>query len=115
MMTGRKVEAAECLRIGLCEQVVPPGEARPAAEELAQEISRFPQACMRADRRSVYLQHGLPELDALRQEWGNCAGVFRAEGAKGAARFADGAGRHGEFAQAGPETGAPLPRRSIPV
>ena len=49
-MTGRKVEAEECLRIGLCEKVVPRGEARKAAEAMAQEIARFPQACVRADR-----------------------------------------------------------------
>ncbi|HUH84618.1 MAG TPA: crotonase/enoyl-CoA hydratase family protein [Stellaceae bacterium] len=97
IMTGRKVEAEECLRIGLCEKVVPKGKARRAAETMAQEIARFPQLCMRADRRSVYLQHGLPERDALEREWNNCAGVFRAEGAAGAARFAQGAGRHGDF------------------
>jgi len=97
IMTGRKVEAEECLRIGLCEKVVPKGQARRAAEELAQEIARFPQACMRADRRSVYLQYGLPEDAALQREWSNSTGVFKAEGAAGAARFAKGAGRHGDF------------------
>src|SRR6185295_10195560 len=60
IITGRKVEAAECLRIGLCERVVPEGEARSAAAELARQIAGFPQVCVRADRRSVYLQHGLP-------------------------------------------------------
>jgi enoyl-CoA hydratase len=58
IMTG--VDAEECLRIGLCEMVVPEGQARRAAEEMAHGIARFPQACVRADRRSVYLQHGRP-------------------------------------------------------
>jgi len=31
IMTGRKVDAIECLRIGLCEMVVPKGQARQAA------------------------------------------------------------------------------------
>jgi enoyl-CoA hydratase len=97
IMTGRKVDAEECLRIGLCEKLVAEGRARVAAEELAREISRFPQACVRADRYSVYLQYGLPEQDALRVEWNNCKGTFKAEGAAGAARFAQGAGRHGDF------------------
>jgi enoyl-CoA hydratase len=97
IMTGRKVNAEECLRIGLCEKVVPDGQARHAAEEMAQQISRFPQACLRADRRSVYLQHGLPVIAALESEWDNCSGIFKAEGAAGAARFAGGAGRHGDF------------------
>ena len=43
IMTGRKVEAEECLRIGLCEKVVAKGQARQAAEEMAEEIARFPQ------------------------------------------------------------------------
>jgi enoyl-CoA hydratase len=97
IMTGRKVEAEECLRIGLCEKVVARGHAREAAEEMAREIARFPQVCVRADRRSVYLQHGLPEHAALEREWTNCEGVLKAEGSAGAARFAAGAGRHGDF------------------
>jgi len=97
IMTGRKVDAEECLRIGLCEMVVPKGLAREAAETMARRIGAFPQACVRADRRSIYLQHGLPEREALEREWRNCAGVFKAEGAAGAARFTDGAGRHGNF------------------
>ncbi len=98
IMTGRKVDAEECLRIGLCEMVVPKGQARRAAEDMAHEIARFPQAAVRADRRSVYLQHGLPERAALEREWTNCTGIFAAEGAAGVARFANGAGRHGDFA-----------------
>ncbi len=88
IMTGRKVDAEECLRIGLCEMVVPKGQARRAAEDMAHEIARFPQAAVRADRRSVYLQHGLPERAALEREWTNCTGIFAAEGAAGVARFA---------------------------
>lgn len=97
IMTGRKVGADECLRIGLCERVVPRGQARQAAEEMAQEIASFPQLSLRADRRSVRLQYGLSERAALEKEWYNCTGVFNAEGAAGVARFTKGAGRHGDF------------------
>ena len=97
IMTGRKVEADECLRIGLCERIVPKGLAREAAEQMAKEIAEFPQLAVRADRRSVYLQRGMPELMALETEWFNGTGIFKAEGAAGAARFASGAGRHGRF------------------
>src|SRR5437016_7046687 len=45
ILTGRKVPADECLRIGLAERVVPDGTSRAAAEELAREIARFPQEC----------------------------------------------------------------------
>jgi enoyl-CoA hydratase len=99
IMTGRRVDADECLRIGLCEMLVPNGHARQAAEEMAHNLTRFPQACMRADRRSVLLQYGLPEDVAVKQEWYNCTGVFKSEGAAGAARFAEGAGRHGDSAR----------------
>lgn len=97
ILTGRQVRAEECLRIGLCEMVVPKGEARRAAEEMAQEIARFPQLCVRADRRAVYMQHGLPDQVAVEQEWRNCSGVFKAEGAAGVATFTSGVGRHGDF------------------
>jgi enoyl-CoA hydratase len=96
ILTGRKVEAQECLQIGLCERVVPHGESRRAAETLALELTKFPQECMRADRRSVWLQEGLSERDALRAEWKNSMPVFEREGAAGAARFASGKGRHGD-------------------
>ena len=97
IMTGRKVPADECLRIGACEQLVPDGESRAAAEALAAEIARYPQGCMRADRRSVYLQHGLQVEDALRSEWENSVGTLAAEGVAGASRFKSGKGRHGSF------------------
>jgi enoyl-CoA hydratase len=100
IMTGRKVGADECLRIGFCEKVVPKGQARQAAEDMACTIAGFPQLSLRADRRSIYRQHGLPERAALEKEWYNCTGVFKAEGAAGVARFAGGAGRHGDFGAA---------------
>jgi enoyl-CoA hydratase len=97
ILTGRKVEAGEALRINLCEQVVPDGQSRQRAEALAHEIARFPQACMRADRRSVYRQEGQSLREAMRYEWTNGVPAFRAEGAAGAARFASGKGRGGNF------------------
>jgi enoyl-CoA hydratase len=97
ILTGRKVTAEEALRINLCEHVVPDGESRQRAEALAHEIARFPQACMRADRRSVYRQEGLGLREAMRYEWDNGVPAVRAEGTAGAARFASGKGRHGNF------------------
>ena len=96
-MTGRKVEAEECYRIGLCEKVVPAGKAREAAEAMAAEIARFPQAAMLADRRSIIETQGMQTRDGLRREWANGLDAVRTEGATGAARFAAGAGRHGDF------------------
>ena len=96
IQTGRRVNADEALAIGLCEYLVPEGEARQRAEALAHDIARFPQSCMRADRRSVRAQHGLNLRDALRQEWyGSKTEVTK--GIEGAARFANGKGRGGDF------------------
>src|SRR5271163_544742 len=41
ILTGRPVEAAEALAMGLANRVVPPGASRQAAEALAAEIARF--------------------------------------------------------------------------
>ena len=97
ILTGRKVPAEECLAIGACEKVVANGQSRQAAEAMAHEIARFPQECVRADRRSVYLQHGLPVREALESEWRNSQAIVDAEGIAGAARFANGKGRHGNY------------------
>ena len=97
ILTGRQVMADECERIGLCEYVVPDGKARQKAEELAAQIAAFPQRCVRADRRSTIDQQGLSERDGLINEWRTSQEVVAAEGVAGATRFAEGAGRHGDF------------------
>jgi len=99
ILTGRKVPADECLHIGLCEYVTPKGGARRKAEELAQEIARFPQVCVRADRRSAINSRGLSVRDGLIQEWYNGREALIADGVDGATRFKDGLGRHGDFAK----------------
>src|SRR3977135_1595268 len=93
ILTGRKVPAEESLRIGACEHVVADGESRQFAEAMAHDIARFPQACMRADRRSAYMQQGLTLREAMRKEWYNGLPAFKAEGIAGAERFASGKGR----------------------
>lgn len=97
IMTGRKVPAEEALRIGMCEKVVESGQARYAAEQMAHEIERFPQAAVRADRRSVHETYGLSVREALRREWANGVEAHWQEGASGAGRFASGLGRSGDF------------------
>jgi enoyl-CoA hydratase len=96
ILTGRPVGASEAHEIGLVNRLVPPGQARAEAERLAAEIARFPQACMRADRLSVLEAAGLPEREALANELRHGTAVL-GEAMTGAARFAGGAGRHGEF------------------
>ena len=96
ILTGRRVDADEALKIGLCEYVVHEGDARAKAEALAHDIARFPQSCMRADRRSVRTQHGLSMRKALQQEWKGSKDEVTI-GIEGAARFSSGKGRGGDF------------------
>lgn len=96
ILTGRKVEAAEALQMGLANRVVPTGQAREAAIHLARQLAAFPQATMRADRESALRQWDLPLGEALHQEWER--GRERIPDAlEGARRFASGQGRHGKF------------------
>ena len=99
ILTGRKVPADECLRIGLCEYLGPNGEVRAKAEQLAHDIAAFPPTCVRADRRSAIKSQGLSIRDALIQEWYNGRAALIKDGVVGAARFKDGLGRHGDFSK----------------
>ena len=83
--------------MGLVNRVVPKGTSRAAAEQLAAEIAAFPQLCMRADRSSALHQFDRPLPEAILQEFNGGLAALQAEGVQGAARFAGGAGRHGDF------------------
>jgi enoyl-CoA hydratase len=95
------VGAAEALQMGLASRVVPAGTSRQAAEQLAGQIAAFPQACMRADRRSAHEQFDLALAEALRNEHRGGLRVLASESLDGARQFAAGAGRHGEFKKPG--------------
>ncbi|MEV0566024.1 crotonase/enoyl-CoA hydratase family protein [Dactylosporangium sp. NPDC050588] len=95
ILTGRPVDAAEAHRIGLADRVVPPGEARRAAEALAATLADLPQECLRNDRRSVYDSLGRPIEDALAIEHRLGVASLHAGATSGAARFASGEGRGG--------------------
>ena len=94
ILTGRAVHADEALAMGLVNRVVPRGQARAAAEQLARELAVLPQGALRGDRLSVYEQWDLSLADALANELQHGVEAL-AEGVAGAARFAAGAGRHG--------------------
>ena len=61
------------------------------------EIAAFPQQCMLTDRASAYRQWFLPLAEALREEGRPGVEIVAKEGAAGAKRFVDGAGRGGTF------------------
>jgi enoyl-CoA hydratase len=97
ILTGRPVGAEEALGMGLCNRVVANGESRRAAEELARQIAAFPQICMRADRASAYRQWDLDFDQALLHEGRGGQAALDDEARQGAARFAVGKGRGGDF------------------
>ncbi len=97
ILTGREVGAREAFEWGLANRLVPKGEALAAARELAAVIAKFPQVCMRSDRRSSYDQWSLDLPAALVHEGRLGEPALQAETRNGAARFAAGKGRGGDF------------------
>ncbi|MDP9068692.1 MAG: crotonase/enoyl-CoA hydratase family protein [Actinomycetota bacterium] len=98
VLTGRPVGTPEAHRMGLVNRVSEPGNALRDAVALAEDIARFPQSVMRADRRSLLSQWGLSLRDAMTAEFsGGVEASASGETQAGAERFAAGRGRHGSF------------------
>jgi enoyl-CoA hydratase len=53
IITGRRIDSAEALSIGLVNEVVPPGTALGHAQALAHEIAALPQGAIRSDKESL--------------------------------------------------------------
>ena len=100
VLTGRGVPAPEAHAIGLVNRLCPSGASLDSAMQLAQELAALPQTCLRQDRLSLRGQWGLGERDAMGLELAHGLLSLESDALAGAARFADGAGRHGA-----PETG----------
>jgi enoyl-CoA hydratase/carnithine racemase len=68
ILTGMRVPAAEALRIGLVERVVPVAELMPAAQALARQIADKAPIALRYAKESVVGGLGLPLADGVRLE-----------------------------------------------
>ncbi|TAJ95626.1 MAG: crotonase/enoyl-CoA hydratase family protein [Reyranella sp.] len=99
ILTGREVSAREAFEWGLANRLVPEGRALAEAKVLAGILARFPQTCLRSDRRSSYDQWSLDVPAALVNEARHGMPALQAESRKGAARFAAGKGRGGDFGE----------------
>ncbi|XP_074478110.1 enoyl-CoA hydratase EchA19 [Sebastes fasciatus] len=99
ILTGRPIGAQEALAYGLANRVVPDGQALQAALQLAEQISSFPQQCLRADRSSaVYSCYDAPSFtQAMQYEIDHGIPVIQSEAVSGATRFTTGTGRGGQF------------------
>jgi enoyl-CoA hydratase len=97
LLTGRAVGADEAIAIGLATRKVGRGTTRREAERLALEIAGFPPIAMTSDRQSAYESFDRDQARAIQREMELSLEARRQESQKGAARFAAGAGRHGQF------------------
>ncbi|KAL5330956.1 hypothetical protein ACEPPN_000483 [Leptodophora sp. 'Broadleaf-Isolate-01'] len=99
ILTGRPVGAQEALSFGLANRVVPKGKALEEAQGIARQLLAFPQGCMNLDRNSCYnaAYDAISFERALAFEYDQGVQVLGDESKHGAARFAGGDGRHGEF------------------
>jgi enoyl-CoA hydratase len=95
ILTGRPVPAKEAFEMGLTNYLVSDQSALEFATSLAHDLARFPQTCLRRDRLSMLEQEGLAEAEAMRIEFEHGM-ISAASMADGLARFASGAGRHGQ-------------------
>jgi len=99
ILTGRAVDAAEALEIGLTNPVVPAGSELSEAIALAARIAAFPQATLRSDRAAALDGLGQPLEEGLEIERRHGIEVLDVA-ATGAAVFTAGAGRHGSPVEA---------------
>jgi enoyl-CoA hydratase len=98
ILTGRPVGAQEALEMGLINRVVEKGKAREAAEELAAQLTEFPQTCMRNDREALYRGIGMTFAAGLEMEYKlGIKTLESGESVSGAGRFTEGEGKHGTF------------------
>lgn len=98
LLTGRPVGAGEAFEMGLVNRIAEEGGALEVALELADDLARFPQAVMRADRWSALTQWDHPVTEAMATEFrSGIAAAASGETQAGAERFAAGKGRHGDF------------------
>ena len=96
ILTGRAVPASEALEIGLVNRVVPRGDARRAAEQLASELATLPLACLRHDRMSAIESVSVDHDAAMAGEFAHgMASLSDPALIAGVTRFRDGAGRGG--------------------
>jgi enoyl-CoA hydratase/carnithine racemase len=68
ILTGARIDAAEALRIGLVERVVPAGEALASARELAATLAAKAPVALRYAKESVVKGLALPLADGIQLE-----------------------------------------------
>ena len=68
IVTGAQLNAQQAQRMGLVQEIVPPGKAVERALEIANTVATYPQTAMRNDRRAALAAFDRPIDDGLRFE-----------------------------------------------
>ncbi len=79
IMTGRKIDASEALRIGLVNHVYPKDKLMPEARKLAEEIAKVPSRLMEGAKRATNMAMSVPLDWGLRLETDICLGAGSAD------------------------------------
>jgi enoyl-CoA hydratase len=96
ILTGRAVDAAEALAIGLVNRLSAPGRTLETALELATTIASWPQGPLRGDRLAAIEGMALPLDDAMANELSRgIESLNTGETLPSVRRFSEGEGRHG--------------------
>jgi enoyl-CoA hydratase len=64
LLTGRRIDAAEALRIGLVSRVVPTGRVLDEAIEMARAMSRYSHHGLEATKQSLWVEQEISSLHA---------------------------------------------------
>lgn len=82
LLTGKHINAAEALEIGLIGHVVPDGQALDKAMEIARVVAANGPLATAAITRTLHECDGMELDEALRHEWDYGQAVFRSNDAK---------------------------------
>jgi len=99
ILTGRLLEPKEALDWGLANRVVATGTVFGQAVNLAKELVKFPQECLKVDRQSALnATFSAKNMEsAMEFESQNAVAVLTTEAIQGAKKFEAGLGRGGKF------------------
>jgi enoyl-CoA hydratase len=75
ILTGRRIDAAEALRIGLVDHVYPLDQVMPEAKKLAEEIAKLNPRIVQGAKRAANLWMTTPLDAGLRMETDICLGA----------------------------------------
>jgi crotonobetainyl-CoA hydratase len=79
MLTGKHITAAEALRVGLVNEVVPLAQLLPTAERWAKEILECSPLSVQATKQAALEGLGKPYFDALAGDYPLVRTLFRSE------------------------------------